>query len=326
MKKFSAAPICEGALAAALTVILTLAGMYVPALGIFAMLLSGIPLMWLIIRRGVYVSATALIAALALIFALTGDLISGPVGSALSLLPYMTAGFCIRKRYRYFSTLAAVTIANLFGYLIMIMILNAVSGNNYVTELIDGYFGAVKDMMGTYLSGAGAGAMGETLTASLDAAKTAVLSYFPSILIIAALISGYIILSLGIFFAKRLRVSGYAYLPFSAIRLPKSMLIIAIVLMLLSFFTTDTSVYTLALKNIVAVISFVLAVGGLSVVDYKLSKKISSGYKRFLIYLLVFVLGYIFISLIFYALMLVGMLDSNLNLRASRRAGDDGEK
>lgn len=326
MKKNTAASICEGAVVVALTVILSLAGMYVPVLGLFAAMLSGIPLMWLIIRRGMYISFAALIASMALIFALTGNFISGPLNCLLSLLPYMTTGFCIKKNYKYYTTLAAVAVADLFGYLVMIVVTNQTTGENSVLKMIDDYFAAIKNLMGTYVTGEGTEGLSDMLTSSFETIKNTLLSYFPSILIIVSLAGGYVILSLGIFFAKRLRISNYNYVPFRMIRLPKSMLIIALVLMLLSFFASDTSSYGLALKNLVAVVSFVLAIGGLSVVDYKLSKRIQSGYKRFLIYLLVMVLGYIFISLIFYALLLVGMIDSNIDLRKAGRDGDSGER
>ncbi len=327
MKKNNAAPVCEGAIVTALTVLLLTMGMYVPVLGSFCGLVSGIPLLWLIIRRNVGVSVAALIASLALIFALTGDIISGPLSAFILLLPYMTAGYCIGRDVKYYPTLCAVTVAVLFGNLIDIMLLNSMSGGNAVAQILDGASETMRTTVGQYAAAADStGQLMSVFSEALENTKQAVLSYFPTIMIIASVVLGYLLLSLGIFFAARLRIKKYDYVKFCMIRLPKTTVIIAIVLMLITFFSNDNTVYTLALRNITALISFAFAVGGLSYADFKLKNKIPSGYKRFLVYLLVAVLGYLFISLIFYALMLVGMLDSNLNLRLIRRAGGSNEK
>ena len=326
MKKNNAAPVCEGAIVTALTVLLLTMGMYVPVLGSFCGLVSGIPLLWLMIRRSTGVSVAALVASLALIFALTGDIISGPLSAFILLLPYMTAGYCIGRDIKYFPTLCAVTAAVLFGNIIDIMLLNAMSGGNAVNQMLDGAAETMKNTVGQYAAADAGGQLMSAVTDALDRTKQTVLSYFPTIMIVASVILGYILLSLGIFFAARLRIKKYNYVKFCMIRLPKSTVIIAIILMLITFFTNDDTVYTLALRNITALLSFAFAVEGLSYADFKLKNKIQSGYKRFLVYLLVAVLGYIFISLIFYALMLVGMLDANLDLRAIRRAGGSHEE
>ncbi len=61
--------------------------------------------------------------------------------------------------------------------------------------------------------------------------------------------------------------------------------------MIVSFMSNDSSIYTLALKNVVAVLSFVLVIDGLSLVDFSLRKKFRSGYSRFGIYLLILIFG-----------------------------------
>ena len=44
--------------------------------------------------------------------------------------------------------------------------------------------------------------------------------------------------------------------------------------MIVSFMSNDSSIYTLALKNVVAVLSFVLVIDGLSLVDFSLREKV----------------------------------------------------
>ena len=87
MKKVTARAVCEGAIVAALTVLLMFMGIYVPVFRTLAMFVCGIPLAYLMIRQGVYISAASFIASLLLIFIVTGDIISGPLSGLITLLP-----------------------------------------------------------------------------------------------------------------------------------------------------------------------------------------------------------------------------------------------
>ena len=55
MKKVTARAVCEGAIVAALTVLLMFMGIYVPVFRTLAMFVCGIPLAYLMIRQGVYI-------------------------------------------------------------------------------------------------------------------------------------------------------------------------------------------------------------------------------------------------------------------------------
>ena len=61
---------------------------------------------------------------------------------------------------------------------------------------------------------------------------------------------------------KRFRVKNYEYVRFYMIKVPKSLSVVTVLLMIVSFMSNDSSIYTLALKNVVAVISFVLVIDG----------------------------------------------------------------
>ena len=60
MKNFSVRAVADGAIVTALTVVLLAAAAYVPALGMFSIFVSGIPLVYLIIQRGFRVSVCLL--------------------------------------------------------------------------------------------------------------------------------------------------------------------------------------------------------------------------------------------------------------------------
>ncbi|HIV85973.1 MAG TPA: hypothetical protein H9900_04100, partial [Candidatus Monoglobus merdigallinarum] len=77
----------------------------------------------------------------------------------------------------------------------------------------------------------------------------------------------------------------------------------------------------LSLKNLAAMLAVILAVDGMSVVDFKLREKIRSGYIRALIYVSALTVGYFMLSIIFYVLMFLGMLDANIDMRMLKRVG-----
>ena len=327
MKKVTARAVCEGAIVAALTVLLMFMGIYVPVFRTLAMFVCGIPLAYLMIRQGVYISAASFIASLLLIFIVTGDIISGPLSGLITLLPGLVIGYCMSHNCRYYVTLASGIAAVLFGLVLDVMILNVMAGGeNGIAGMLDETIISVQGAMNTYISSVENSAdMGNIVSEALKQTKEIILTYFPTILVVAASVMGYIITSLCIFFMKRFRVKNYEYVRFYMIKVPKSLSVVTVLLMIVSFMSNDSSIYTLALKNVVAVLSFVLVIDGLSLVDFSLRKKFRSGYSRFGIYLLILILGYFFISIIFYILMFAGMLDANIDIRMLKKAGDDSE-
>lgn len=328
MKKTAAAPLCEGAIVTALTVALMTMGMYVPAFGMFTLLIGGIPLMWLTVKRGLYISAASLAASMLLMFAISGNFLSGPLTCFITLLPSMAAGYCMKRNSGYYTALCAVTAAVAFGYIIDIMIMNAMAGgDSAVINILNESVSSLKTMTSGYLSGIPESeTLIQTLNEGLDAGRDMVISYFPTLLIIASAVTGYAILSVCIFFARRLRIKTYKYVKFSMIKAPKSVCTVAVILMIISFLSSDSTIYTLALRNVVAVLAFLLVADGMSIVDFKLSAKVRSGYKRFLIYIVAMMVGYMFLSLIIYALMFIGMFDANMDFRMLKKAGDDFER
>lgn len=324
MKNFSVRAVADGAIVTALTVVLLAAAAYVPALGMFSIFVSGIPLVYLIIKRGFRVSVISLVASMALLFALTGDIISGVFAGALSLLPSLVIGYCMKNRCRYYTTLLAGVITVLFGFLIEILMMNWLAGQNVILTVLDQSIQMVRGTLSAYMEALGdSGALSEVLSNGLEQTKNTILSYFPAIMIFISAAVGYIIVSSCIFFMNRLRAMKYEYVRFYMIKIPKSMCIVACVLMLISFFSYDSTMATLALKNVTVVLIGALAVDGMSTVDFTLRRKIRSGYMRFGIYMLVLIFGYFILSMILYLLMFLGVLDAYLDIRLLRRAGDD---
>ncbi len=329
MNKFSAKMLCVGALVSALTVVLVLAGTYVPLLNLFAIFICGLPLCCLLIRCGVKITAVSLAAAVLVLFILTGNVLSAGLNACVVLLPGIAAGLAISKNYGFYKSLLLTALAVLIGAALSVMVVNIFSGSESgIADMLDAAIDSMKSSMEPMLEEAG-NASGTDLTEAVNTVlaqiKTTVLSYFPSMMIIYSVIVGYLVYAASVFFVRRLRVKGCAYLPFNMITVPRSMSFVLVLLMLVTMFSESTSWIMLILKNASAVLSFLLAADGLSLLDFGLSRKIKSGYARFGIYAAVFVIGYFLISVIFYVLMLVGMIDSGRNIRMIKRAGGDDE-
>lgn len=329
MKSFSAKTVCEGVLVSALTVILVLIGNYVPVIRLLAVFVCGLPITYLIIKHGIKIALTSFVVSLILLLIITGNVINVMLTACVVLLPGLAAGYSMSRNNSYYSTFFAVSAAVLFGIIVNIMMIDVFTGGeNGIAGIIDDAISTAKSMILPAVQEAENSGVTD-ITGMLDSmfaqTKTLFLSYFPTMLIIYSLTVGYLVLASAVFFMKRLRVKNYGYVKFSMIKAPKSMSFVLVILMFISFFSNDMSVYTLVLKNVTAVLSFILAVNGLSLVDFSLKRKIKSGYARFGIYMAVMILGYFIMFIIFYILMLVGMIDSNRDIRMLKRVGGDSE-
>lgn len=334
MKNITARSICEGAIVSAITVVLIIFGMYVPIFSLLSIFICGLPLVYLMIKQGTKISIISCVASLIVIFIITGDLISGPLSALISMLPALAIGYSMSKEQTYYITLIYGTIGVLVGFLINIMVYTILIDNgSSVSMIIDESISGMRNLLSASIgniseSSANLPSTKELLTLVdevLAATKVVILTYFPAMLIIISAVLGFLVTSVSFFFMRRLKASTKNYIEFSMFAAPKSMCTIAVILMIITFFMKGDSLPTLALKNVAVVLSFILFVNGLAFTDFKLSLKVKSGYMRALIYLGIFILGYIFISTIYYTLMLVGMVDANLDLRRLRSVGDSDE-
>ncbi len=329
MKNFSAKAVCEGAVVSALTVILVLMGTYVPVISMLAVFICGLPLAYLAVKYNAKSAIIAFIVSLIILFIITGNIISVIINACVVMLPGFVAGCSIGRNKSYYNTFFAVSAAVLFGVIVNILMINAYTGSeNGIAEMLESTVNSAKNMLMPIVQEAensGAAGISDAIDSIFVNTKIMILSYFPTILIIYSLSIGYLALASVIFFMKRMCIKDYEYVKFSMLKAPKSMSIVLVILMLVSLLSDDATIYTLALKNVTAVLAFILAVNGLSLLDFSLQRKIPSGYARFGIYAAVMLFCNFIISILFYLLMLAGMIDANRDIRMLKRVGDDGE-
>lgn len=128
-------PTVEGAFLAALTVILYLASIYIPILGVFVSFLCPLPVMFLVIRWGARVGILASFVASALVFTLAGLMQAVTCLVGFSLLG-IAMGVTVRRKYALPEILILNTGVSLLSKLALVGIALIVAGKNPLVENI----------------------------------------------------------------------------------------------------------------------------------------------------------------------------------------------
>lgn len=128
-------PTVEGAFLAALTVILYLASIYIPILGVFVSFLCPLPVMFLVIRWGARVGILASFVASALVFTLAGLMQAVTCLVGFSLLG-IAMGVTVRRKYALPEILILNTGVSLLSKLALVGIALVVAGKNPLVENI----------------------------------------------------------------------------------------------------------------------------------------------------------------------------------------------
>ena len=332
MKNFKSRMIADGAVCTALTVLLTVMAIYIPIFSIASVAVVGIPLAYLGIKHGFGVSCVSAVTAVLVIFIITGDVLSAVLLGVTNMLPGIAVGYSINNKMSFKMSVITVSAGVLIGLMIHLVVINYSAGGNGIDKMIDETLATTKDMMSSLLeefSGIASGQESDifgTLNESIDLVREYIYLYIPSFVIGVSAVIGYIVYMFGVFVFKRLRVGNMEYLPFRKIYVTRGVCYGAVILMLITSFSESESVFMSSLKNIQALLYAFISVSGLAFIDYRFSMKIKSGYGRFAIYCLVFLLGYLGIGFIISILIFVGLLDGMFDYRCIGKSGDDDEK
>lgn len=335
MKNIKAGAIAEGAVITALTVLFLIMARYVPMFSVFSAFFAGIPMAYLVLRRHPAVAAISMAAVFSVMFIITGDLLSVLLLCVINLLPGFVLGICFLKNISFYKTLFFVSGAVAAGILLNLVIINYSAAGHGIEDIIASILQSVEQMLNVFAENMKeiSPERGAELTGAvknlLDMTDTMIRTFIPSFIIIASISVGYIISMTSVFVLRR-TVSNceIEYLPFCKLKAPKSMCYAAVVLFLIVSFTASDDILTAALNNMVAIMYFFIGVCGLSFLDSKLKKKISSGYLRFAVYAGAFVIGYLFITVISDVLIFIGMADGLMDFRQLKKRGEehvDGE-
>ena len=317
----------DGAMMTALTVIFMLLSLYVPLFSFIGMFLSGIPLAALYARDGLATSVCAAVCSVLIMFAFTGNILSVLSLAAAYTIPGLVAGICLKKKYNFFYSVIFTGTAFLAGLLLELLMIKLFMGgiDNMLSEFFTGARTALEEALnavGDKNSGIDIKQTAENL---MDTVIYTAKLYFPSILIVSSLFSAYLMYSFAGFILKKLRLCSVKTVPFYMLRAPKSMSIAAVIFYFINLFLTPDSVVGAAVYNIIFVIYAFIALCGFSFIDYKFRSIIKKGSLRALIYVAVFFLGGIFLTLIINICIIIGILDGSMNFRKISAIDEENE-
>ena len=328
MKKNRVRALTEGAVCAALTVLLMVISIYVPLFGIFSVVIVGLPTVFMAVRHGLRFAGVSAAAAVLVMMILMGDIVSALMMALLHLLPAAAIGFTLNRRKPFLITVLAAAGAVLVGLLAELLLLNAAGGGNGINNLLDTNVEAMRQTMTQIMGNLSAGEaeqLGVTANALNQAfglVKEMILLYLPTLTIAIACGLGYGAVAMSIFMLRRMRLLKVPYIPFWMIRAPRSMCYLSMILQLFTYGAQEITVFTAGMQNMALLLDCFIGVCGLSLIDYKLSEKVSSGYARAGIYLAVLVVGYVGIGIIARVLVFLGLLDSLFGFRRFYKVGE----
>lgn len=315
MNKNKAKALAEGAICSLFSLALVLIGIFVPSLMLWMTMLSGIPMMYLAMRHGVRILIASWVVSVLILYGITGSLFSAGMMGVMCFLPGMVLGYTLRTQKRFATIIFAGAAVLLVGMVLQLAIFNEAGGGHGIADVVNRVIEANKQQIILVMESLenqlplSAQELRQAVDAAMKSTKEAIFLYLPAFLIGSAVVMSYLIFMLGSFVLHRTRPIRIIYQPFWAIRAPKSMCYLALILFLVGSSTTKMSIPMAAVRNMTALFSAYFAVCGVSIVDNKFKKKIPSGYARGLIYGLVICIGYLFLGMIFQVMRILGIID-----------------
>lgn len=316
--------VTDVAIGASLCILLMIISIYVPIISTPSAFLCGIPLMYVAYKWGLLYGILAVICSAFGTFILTANIIT-PLLLVLSYgLPAAVFGFTANKGFKFYTSLAMVTVFVLIGNVVQLMIING-SGDGIKT-LLDVMTKDAQSAIGTLLS--------ENITLTdldinsllkeaMQETVNSILFYLPAISIIASAIMAYLISMTGVFFLNRLTLRKVNYIKFNMIKVPKITVIVFVLMFIIIDISNFEIIYMAALKNLLVISAAAIIISGFSYVDYILSKKIKSGYLRVILYLGIWIVGFALIPFVVELFFVLGLFDSFTNKRIPQIIGDD---
>ena len=234
----------------------------------------------------------------------------------IGVLPAVTFGAVSKKKTgfenKYFITVAASILMSL-AFLVLLKV-SGLSINDAITDAAKNY----KDILISAIEQSGIDVtqnVKSVVADIIDQTIQLLTTYLPTILIVFSMICAYLTVMAGIFVLHRLKVCRVEYTKFNMIQIPQFICLITSVLFIVMFMSEGDGLFQAVIGNIAVISEFLIGVSGLSAVDYFFAKKVRSGYMRALLYLCVFSAGFLFASLIWEVLIVIGFIDSLWHIR-----------
>lgn len=320
--------VADGAVCTALTVILLMMAQYLPIFSAAAVLVGGIPTVFLSVRVGFRYAPISALASVLVLGIVTGNFLTAVLLGTVNLLPGLAVGYAISHRKSFGKTVILSGGAMLAGLMLEVLALNLLSGENGVVGIIDETIAAAQRMMEELTRQTGLAeqetfaSLTENMGQMFAQARELMLLYLPSMLIAASAAMGYGAVAISVFMLRRIQKMRVPYRPFSQIYAPKAVCYLSVLFSVMTVFLDGSDVYTAALRNLAFLNDCFIGICGLSVIDSMLGRKVTSGYARGGIYAAVLVIAYPLIGVLAEGLVLLGLADGLFQLRKGRKVGE----
>ncbi len=321
MKNENTRALREGAMMVALTALLMLMNRFVPLFSVIGVFACGVPMAALAARNGFKIIIPAIIAVF-FVAVLLGDGVIGAISTILvSVLPGAVAGYMLGRRKSFFYSIFATSLVVCLGWVFELVIIEFFMGKGVdemfaeVIEQTKSLMSSVTDALGEKLAQNSEVSPENVMKTLFEALEFTMRLYFPSIVVISSLFAGYITVRISGFVIRRAKLAPVTVLPFSHLRATRGMASISVIAYFLFMFVDVENSFGAVLANVVLIMHSILAVCGLSFVDFKLKSSIKSPPVRFLLYGAVMMFGGILMSIISNILIIIGILDSGRDFR-----------
>ena len=149
--RVSARPLTEGALFAALTVVLSLIGFYVPVMGLFVAFLWPVPIAIIAVRHGMRTAILTVITAGVVLSTVVG-IFEGAMMTLTLGLTGLAIGFALRRGYNATRTLLIATIGVVVGSAVTIVVSLLVMKINILTQSMEQFALAAQKTSEMYIA------------------------------------------------------------------------------------------------------------------------------------------------------------------------------
>ncbi len=321
MTKNKLKAVATGAICSLASLTSVMIGIYVPSLLLLMTMLAGIPMMYLGMRRGIRILGASWIASVLILAIIIGNLLGAFLTGLISFLPGMVLGYTLRKRKTFATIILSGSAVMLLGMGLQVVLLNAMGDGHGIADLVNQMLNSIKEEMTMIFSSmegqlpVGGQEMQVAINQTIDTTREIIFLYLPAFMIGSSVVMSYLVFMIGAFILHRTRPVRIVYQPFWGIRAPKSMCYLVAVLFLITATSESDSLWMASIQNIQILLCAYLSVCGVSFVDYKLRKKISSGFLRAVIYGAVLFTGYLFMGILFQSMCILGILDGFLGYR-----------
>lgn len=307
--------ITEGALMAALTVIIALLSYYVPFLSVFSYLLLPLPTIVLFKRHGIAPAVSESIVASLLLLLFISPINALLLGADI-ILPGLFLGYGYYKDKSGGFRVMLGFFGYLFAFAIELILFEKMTGVSVTDDFIN-QINATTDFMTSAYQQAGllTGSEGETLVSNIDQINETVKMLFPTMIILIPAIMSWLIVQIDDILFKRLNLSFKPVPPITEWRIPRSaknILGLVVIISIIWGHVVVNPIYAVYPYTFEAIALFIFMIMGFAFVFWFIQRRY--GKKRIFLRILIIVLCLffpVFVSIIVF----LGMADIYFDIR-----------